>query len=117
MQALARQIKALATAPPEGIKYVPTESISEVLCDMDGPTGTPYEGGTFKVKLVLGQDYPTAPPKGACQRVEGGGEGRGCDTQERRRRTAERLASAASAPRIVHGVDIGSTEKAAAAGC
>lgn len=26
--------------------------------------GTPYEGGLFRVKLVLGKDYPTAPPKG-----------------------------------------------------
>ena len=26
--------------------------------------GTPYEGGLFRVKLVLGKDFPTAPPKG-----------------------------------------------------
>ena len=25
---------------------------------------TPYEGGTFQLKLVIGQDYPSAPPKG-----------------------------------------------------
>lgn len=25
---------------------------------------TPYEGGTFKMKLVLGQDYPQSPPRG-----------------------------------------------------
>lgn len=27
--------------------------------------GTPYEGGTFQVKLALTQEYPAAPPKGA----------------------------------------------------
>ena len=26
--------------------------------------GTPFEGGQFKMKLVLGKDYPTAPPQG-----------------------------------------------------
>lgn len=26
--------------------------------------GTPYVGGEFKLKLVLGKDFPAAPPKG-----------------------------------------------------
>lgn len=26
--------------------------------------GTPYAGGTFKVKLALGKDFPQTPPKG-----------------------------------------------------
>ena len=26
--------------------------------------GTPFEGGVFKMKLVLGSEFPTAPPKG-----------------------------------------------------
>lgn len=26
--------------------------------------GTPYEGGLFRVKLVLGKDFPAVPPKG-----------------------------------------------------
>lgn len=26
--------------------------------------GTPYAGGVFRVKLVLGKDFPVAPPKG-----------------------------------------------------
>ena len=25
---------------------------------------TPYEGGSFKMKLVLGKDYPQSPPRG-----------------------------------------------------
>ncbi len=66
MQALARQIKSLATAPPEGIKYIPTESLTEIHAQIEGPTGTPYQGGTFQLKLVLGNEYPTAPPKGEC---------------------------------------------------
>ena len=26
--------------------------------------GTPYEGGAFRMKLVLGSDFPNTPPKG-----------------------------------------------------
>lgn len=26
--------------------------------------GTPYEGGMFRMKLVLGRDFPAAPPQG-----------------------------------------------------
>ena len=31
---------------------------------MSLPEETPFEGGTFRLKLVLGQDYPQAPPRG-----------------------------------------------------
>jgi len=30
---------------------------------LSGPEGTPYEGGTFVVDIVLPDDYPFAPPK------------------------------------------------------
>ncbi len=64
MMAIARQIRQLVTAPPAGIRYVPSENLAEVLAEVDGPAGTPFEGGTFLVKLVLGTDFPAAPPKG-----------------------------------------------------
>lgn len=63
---IARQIKQLATAAPAGVRYVPGDSLTEVIAELDGPVGTPYEGGVFRVKLVLGSEYPAAPPKGAC---------------------------------------------------
>lgn len=28
------------------------------------PAGTPYEGGVFRMKLVLSRDFPTSPPQG-----------------------------------------------------
>jgi len=28
--------------------------------------GTPYEGGLFRMKLVVGTDFPNVPPKGGC---------------------------------------------------
>lgn len=34
-----------------------------VLCPF-GLAGTPYAQGVFRVKLCLGKDFPTTPPKG-----------------------------------------------------
>lgn len=31
---------------------------------MPSAEDTPYFGGKFRVKLVLGDEYPSAPPKG-----------------------------------------------------
>lgn len=66
---IARQIRQLSVAPFEGVRYVPGESLTEVLADVDGPAGTPYAGGVFRVKLTLGNDFPSAPPKGARARA------------------------------------------------
>jgi len=63
---MGKEVKALATSPPEGVKYVETDAdqLTEIHAEMSGPTGTPYEGGTFRLKLVLGSDFPSAPPRG-----------------------------------------------------
>ncbi|KAK9837349.1 hypothetical protein WJX81_008243 [Elliptochloris bilobata] len=51
--------------PEEGIKVIVNEdNIADVQADYDGPAGTPFEGGVFRMKLVLGADFPDAPPKG-----------------------------------------------------
>jgi ubiquitin-conjugating enzyme E2 S len=39
------------------------ENITDIQCDITGPQGTPYESGVFRMKLALGVDFPTAPPK------------------------------------------------------
>ena len=31
---------------------------------MEGPTGTPYEGKYFLLKLVFSQEFPASPPRG-----------------------------------------------------
>jgi ubiquitin-conjugating enzyme E2 S len=64
---LQRELKQLATQPPEGVRFVPMEdmdSLVEIHVELDGPEETPYEGGTWRLKLVLGPDYPQAPPRG-----------------------------------------------------
>ena len=66
VRALQREIKDLIKRPPAGVTFVPNEedSISEVMAELVGPDDTPYAGGRFMVKLVLGRDYPQSPPKG-----------------------------------------------------
>mmetsp|Transcript_9337 Transcript_9337/g.15862 ORF Transcript_9337/g.15862 Transcript_9337/m.15862 type:complete len:188 (-) Transcript_9337:416-979(-) len=63
---LNKELKQLVASPPEGVRFVPgdMDTLTEVHVEMDGPEETPYEGGTFRMKLVLGQDYPQAPPRG-----------------------------------------------------
>jgi len=63
---VARELKKLATKPPEGIKYVPRDdddSIAEIHADIHGPVATPFQGGTFRMKLILSHDFPNSPPK------------------------------------------------------
>ncbi len=35
-----------------------TNTVSEIFALINGPEGTPYAGGKFRVKLVLSEDYP-----------------------------------------------------------
>ncbi|XP_063293254.1 ubiquitin-conjugating enzyme E2 S [Pelobates fuscus] len=60
-----KEVSTLTSDPPEGIKIFPNEEdITDVQVSIEGPEGTPYAGGIFRMKLILGKDFPAAPPKG-----------------------------------------------------
>nr|C1C3R6.1 RecName: Full=Ubiquitin-conjugating enzyme E2 S; AltName: Full=E2 ubiquitin-conjugating enzyme S; AltName: Full=Ubiquitin carrier protein S; AltName: Full=Ubiquitin-protein ligase S [Aquarana catesbeiana]ACO51626.1 Ubiquitin-conjugating enzyme E2 S [Aquarana catesbeiana] len=60
-----KEVSTLTPDPPEGIKIIPNEEdITDVQVSIEGPEGTPYAGGIFRMKLILGKDFPAAPPKG-----------------------------------------------------
>ncbi|XP_028766730.1 ubiquitin-conjugating enzyme E2 22-like [Neltuma alba] len=62
---LAKELKNLDDSPPEGIKVVVNDDdFSIIYADIDGPAGTPYENGVFRMKLLLSRDFPHSPPKG-----------------------------------------------------
>ncbi|GJP55362.1 hypothetical protein CLOM_g14330 [Closterium sp. NIES-68] len=62
---VARELKALQQCALDGIRVtVHDDSIATVHAEIDGPVGTPYEGGVFRMKLLLGRDFPHAAPKG-----------------------------------------------------
>ncbi|KAL1925200.1 uncharacterized protein VTP21DRAFT_83 [Calcarisporiella thermophila] len=61
---ISRELQKLQQQPPEGIKLIVNEdNITDVQAWIMGPEGTPYEGGNFRIKIVLGADFPNAPPK------------------------------------------------------
>ncbi|XP_030501738.2 ubiquitin-conjugating enzyme E2 22 [Cannabis sativa] len=62
---LAKELKNLDESPPDGIKVgVNDDDFSTIFADIEGPAGTPYENGVFRMKLVLSRDFPHSPPKG-----------------------------------------------------
>ena len=65
IKVVARQVQSLAQEKMEGINLLINEDdMTDIQAVIDGPPGTPYHGGQFKVKLALSKDYPASPPKG-----------------------------------------------------
>ncbi|XP_046398325.1 ubiquitin-conjugating enzyme E2 S [Ischnura elegans] len=61
---IAKEMHDLANDPPEGIKVIfNDQDVTDIQAFIEGPAGTPYTGGVFRVKLALGKDFPTAPPR------------------------------------------------------
>jgi len=62
---VAKEMGKLMGSPAEDIKVHMNEAdLTDIQATITGPAGTPYEGGKFRVKIVLGESYPAAPPKG-----------------------------------------------------
>lgn len=61
---LFSEYKSLSTDPPEGITAGPVNEddlfVWEAL--IQGPEGTPFEGGIFPAELKFPRDYPLMPP-------------------------------------------------------
>ncbi|XP_033215680.1 ubiquitin-conjugating enzyme E2 S [Belonocnema kinseyi] len=61
---VAKEMNELANDPPEGIRVIINDQdITDIQAVIEGPAETPYAGGSFKVKLALGKDFPQGPPK------------------------------------------------------
>jgi ubiquitin-conjugating enzyme E2 S len=62
---IMKEIRQVYMQPPAGMKvFFSEDKMNVIQADIQGPESTPFEGGVFRVKLVLGDDYPTSPPKG-----------------------------------------------------
>ena len=62
---LFKEYKSLSSDPPEGITAGPITEDDMFLWEalIQGPEGTPFEGGVFPAELKFPKDYPLAPPK------------------------------------------------------
>ncbi|KAJ3729112.1 ubiquitin-conjugating enzyme/RWD-like protein [Lentinula guzmanii] len=64
LRRLMRELSELEKSPPEGIRVQTSEdNILDVVGIIEGPEGTPYAGGYFKVKFRFTEEFPAAPPK------------------------------------------------------
>mmetsp|Transcript_91481 Transcript_91481/g.136966 ORF Transcript_91481/g.136966 Transcript_91481/m.136966 type:complete len:268 (+) Transcript_91481:61-864(+) len=67
---VAREVRDLIKNPPEGVRLVVDNetglpaNLGEIMAELEGPQGTPYEAKFFRLKLVLGPDFPASPPRG-----------------------------------------------------
>jgi len=62
---LLKDIREFEKDKPEGITLkINDENIADIQAVISGPESTPYEGGMFTIKLVLGGDFPQAAPRG-----------------------------------------------------
>ncbi|KAL4265526.1 ubiquitin-conjugating enzyme family protein [Pleurotus pulmonarius] len=64
MRRLMRELTELKKSPPEGIRVQTSEdNMLDVTGIIEGPEGTPYADGYFKVKFKFTEEFPAAPPK------------------------------------------------------
>jgi len=62
---VSKELKELIEEPLENINLlINDKDITDVQCTVEGPAGTPYAGGHFRVKLSLPKDFPHSPPRG-----------------------------------------------------
>lgn len=65
LRQVSRELCELVRQPPEGIRVsVNEEDVTDIEATIEGPQGTPYAGGVFKLRLVLPKDFPASPPRG-----------------------------------------------------
>ncbi|XP_041977428.1 ubiquitin-conjugating enzyme E2 S [Aricia agestis] len=64
LRGVGRELRRLAAHPPAGIKLLlRDDDFTDVVALIEGPAGTPYAGGVFRVRLALGREFPAAPPR------------------------------------------------------
>ncbi|KAH8287415.1 hypothetical protein KR054_006962 [Drosophila jambulina] len=61
---IRRELDKFMKDPPEGCTVeLDNDNLFRWKATIQGPPGTPYEGGVFHLILVFQQDYPFTPPK------------------------------------------------------
>uniref|UniRef100_A0A8C4X7L7 Ubiquitin-conjugating enzyme E2 T n=1 Tax=Erpetoichthys calabaricus TaxID=27687 RepID=A0A8C4X7L7_ERPCA len=64
MLRLKRELQMLSCEPPPGISCWQNEDkIDQLEAQIVGGSNTPYEGGVFKLEIIIPERYPFEPPK------------------------------------------------------
>jgi len=62
---LWRQQKELQNRYPDGVRIIVNEEDPlDIKADIEGPKDTPYEGGVFRVRIIVSSSFPQVAPKG-----------------------------------------------------
>ena len=59
-----QQQELLKKSPDHVIPIINSEDPIDIQADIEGPEGTPYESGIFRVKLFIPSEFPQIAPKG-----------------------------------------------------
>eukprot|EP00933_Yihiella_yeosuensis_P038114 TRINITY_DN32074_c0_g1_i1.p1 TRINITY_DN32074_c0_g1~~TRINITY_DN32074_c0_g1_i1.p1 ORF type:complete len:197 (-),score=40.04 TRINITY_DN32074_c0_g1_i1:204-794(-) len=64
MNLLMRHLSAVQQEKLDGVHYIQNnEDPMDVQAIIEGPTQTPYEGGSYRLKIVIGAEFPAQPPR------------------------------------------------------
>ncbi|KAF9131631.1 hypothetical protein BG015_003834 [Linnemannia schmuckeri] len=63
LRKIVREVHAMVNDPPEGIRMILAEDMNDIQAWIQGPEGTPYAGGYFRLRVQLNADFPNSPPK------------------------------------------------------
>lgn len=86
---LFSEYRTLSQDPPEGITAGPVSEDNMFVWEalIQGPEGTPFDGGIFPAELKFPKDYPLSPPtmRFTCDMFHPNGNQRQRDSQRRMR--------------------------------
>ena len=60
---IGKELAEVAKDTKSGIVVKPLEGLNHLEGTLQGPDSTPYDGGTFKIDIVIPDGYPFEPPK------------------------------------------------------
>jgi ubiquitin-protein ligase len=60
---IAADLKLITTEPPDGVRLVNQKNLLEWETEIDGPIGTIWEAGVFKLLVNFPPDYPFKAPQ------------------------------------------------------
>jgi ubiquitin-conjugating enzyme (huntingtin interacting protein 2) len=62
---LTKELKEVAKDDSSGVKAAPVSpgNLRHLTGTIQGPMGTPYEGGVFEIDIQIPKQYPFEPPK------------------------------------------------------
>lgn len=59
---ILKDYKLISEQPPEGVRFVSQDRLTEWEVEIDGPLDTIWEGGTFRLSVSFPSDYPFKAP-------------------------------------------------------